>query len=339
MNLLNGKQLMNEAIRRKQIETLKCYTWPNEAFPFRLYFDHPKCRIFILENIQHNWEWFKEYHQDFKPTDYFFICSGWYLSENSAKTADKIFNLLQMNKQQFFIMYNDQKEKENFEQYGFIGDIINNNCWLDENLVMKVKPNIKKIYDAIYVARLDTFKRHYLASKVDNLALVAGRSYGTPINDIPNHKYKNEFPITPEEVCEKINQSKCGLILSHTEGACFASSEYLLCGIPVVSTPSFGGRDVWYNEDNSIVCAADEDSVKDAVDKIKLKTHDPQKIRENYITQSKQYRNRFINEFQYILDKFGVTDIYADRYFYENYFHKIRKSHKPNLEQIFRGNA
>ena len=30
------------------------YTWPNPSFPFRLYFEHPNLRIFIIENT-YNW--------------------------------------------------------------------------------------------------------------------------------------------------------------------------------------------------------------------------------------------------------------------------------------------
>ena len=44
-----------------------------------------------------------------------------------------------------------------------------------------------------------------------------------------------------------------GGVFSEEEGACWASSEYLLCGLPVVSTHSRGGRDVWYSGHNSLI--------------------------------------------------------------------------------------
>ena len=36
------------------------YTWPSDFFPFRRYLDHDNCRIFIIENIEHNYKWLKE---------------------------------------------------------------------------------------------------------------------------------------------------------------------------------------------------------------------------------------------------------------------------------------
>lgn len=49
-----------------------------------------------------------------------------------------------------------------------------------------------------------------------------------------------------DEVTDAIYKSCLGGIFSEHEGACYASTEYLLCGCPVISTPSVGGRDVWY---------------------------------------------------------------------------------------------
>jgi len=64
------------------------------------------------------------------------------------------------------------------------------------------------------------------------------------------HLWQN---LNTEQVRKILNKSCCGVILSKTEGACYASAEYLLCGIPVVSCASFGGRDEYYTENNSSV--------------------------------------------------------------------------------------
>jgi len=311
------------------------YTWPNPAFPFRVYYDGPECRIFVIENIQHNWNWLSEYHNKIRNNDYFFVYCGWYHSENFAKEADVIFTELNLNKDNFFIMFNSEKEMSNFLPYGFKGDVINHNAWLDENLVMKVQPNIPKEYDSIYIARLSAFKRHELAVKVPNLALVAGINHGNPINDnLPPHIYKNDVPLKPDEVCVKINQSKCGLLLSAIEGACFSSSEYLLCGIPVVSTFCEGGRDVWYNQYNSIVVEPDEDKIADAVSFFIENPRDPFKIRNDHISLAQVFRNRFIDKLGSIFYQNGVL-LDAREYFEENYFHKLRKSYRPNFDEIF----
>jgi len=37
------------------------------------------------------------------------------------------------------------------------------------------------------------------------------------------------------------------------------------------STKSIGGRDIWYNEDNSIICESNEESVLEAYESVKKK--------------------------------------------------------------------
>lgn len=313
------------------------YTWPNPAFPFRVYYNGPECRVFIIENIQHNWNWLSEYSRFFKKTDYFFVYCGWYHSHFFAKQAEQIFDELELSRDNFFFLFNEASEMDNFTPYGFKGDVINQNAWLDENMVMKVLPERIKQYDGIYVGRFSAFKRHYLAEKINNLALVAGNNHGNAkAEGIPNAIYINEAPLTPPEVCMKINNSRCGLILSEEEGACFASSEYLLCGIPVVSTKSRGGRAVWYNSYNSILCDDTPDSVKDAVDFFVNNPRDPHIIRDAHISLAKHYRTKFISVFAKILYDNGVYNIDASEYFYKNFIHKLRKSHIPNFEKIFR---
>lgn len=312
------------------------YVWPNPAFPFRVYFESEALRIFIIENIQHNWEWLSKYHHKFRTSDYFFVYCGWYHSPYFAKQAAIIFTELKLRRENFFFLFNSPVEKFNFENEGFVGEVINHNAWLDESLVMRVTPNEKKLYDAIYIARLSAFKRHELAGEVENLALVAGNNHGNPINQkLPSHIYKNESPLTPDQVCEKINQSRCGLILSAEEGACFSSSEYLLCGIPVVSTYSLGGRDVWYDNYNSMVVEPDPNKIKEAVSYFKENPRDPYKIRNDHIAKAQTYRNKFIDKLGSLFYRYDVK-LDARQYFTETFFHKLRKSYKPSFEEIFK---
>lgn len=311
------------------------YVWPNPAFPFRVYYEGAGLRIFIIENIHHNWEWLSTYANRIRENDYFFVLCGWYHSESFSKEADLIFSLLSLNKNQFFFLFNSQHEQQNLTSYGFQGDLINQNAWLDYNSVMRPEPVTKKLYDAIYVARFSPFKRHFLASKVPNMALVAGNNHGNALSDeLPAHSYLNDEPLTPEQVCHKINQSVCGLILSAEEGACFASSEYLLCGIPVVSTRSEGGRDVWYNEYNAIICDDSAEDVARAVEYFNSHRCDPERIRSDYIEQSNGYRDRFINHLQQLFDQHG-ENVDAGDYFEQHFMHKMRRSYKPDFTDIF----
>jgi len=310
------------------------YTWPAECFPFRKYFESDAVRVFIIENIPHNWKWLKEYGGRIRSSDFFFVYCGWNHSKWFAQQALGTVEALGLNKKSFFYLFNSPMELGCFAETGFDGALINHNCWIDENLVMKPMIGPKR-YDAVYIGRRSAFKRHMLADRVSNLAIIAGINHGNKISPIPSTIYLNPAPLPPDQVCEKINQSHCGLILSEEEGACFASSEYLLCGIPVVSTHSMGGRDVWYDDYNSIVCEPDPKQIADAVAYFKAHPRDPEIIRANHIDEARKHRLRFIEVFERVLYQHGVRGLDVHRYFYENFYHKMRKSVKPDFEAIF----
>jgi glycosyltransferase involved in cell wall biosynthesis len=194
---------------------------------------------------------------------------------------------------------------------------------------------LEKKYRAIYVGRRIALKRHMLAAKVNGLALVAGINHSRPVSEIPKHVFLNDRQLTPEEVCVKINESHCGLILSDAEGGCFASSEYLLCGIPVVSTQSFGGRDVWYDNYNSIICDSTPEAVAEAVDHFVTNSPDPYAIRSNHIALANKFRANFVRILGSILIDHGIKNIDPKSYFKDNFYHKMRKSYQPDFEQIF----
>jgi Iap family predicted aminopeptidase len=88
-------------------------------------------------------------------------------------------------------------------------------------------------------------------------------------------------------------------MFSECEGACFASSQYLLCGLPVISIKSLGGRDILYNEHNSIICENNEDAIYEACELGKQKLlsgeFNREKIRDLHIKQMDEHRNRLIN--------------------------------------------
>lgn len=312
------------------------YIWPSPHFPFRKYLDHKNLRIFIIENIHHNWSWLREHSRRFQSRDHFFVYLGWYHDDWFLKQDLAVFDALELDKSKFFFLFNSLDEKVRYEAVGFVGELINQNAWLDYAGEMVVlNNNLKKNYDALYVGRLTPFKRHHLASLVNRLALVAGNLHGSDgASDIPNYVYRNEQHLSSREVCEKINQSHCGLILSEVEGACFASSEYLLCGIPVVSTHSFGGRDVWYDDYNSIVTEANPIKIKEAVEFFINNPRDPNIIRDRHIAKSHSYRDAFISKLIEMF-KFYDVDIDARQFFHDTYMHKLRESQNPNFLDLW----
>ena len=332
------KNLFPELEPQKPVEIVKefkpCYAWPSNAIPFREYFTADKLQIFIIENIIHNFNWLKVYRDKITDKHFFFVILCWNHSDFLCKQTNEIFEILKLNKNNFFFLYNSRQELNRFSKYGFKGDLINHNAWLDENLY-SLQP-IEKKYDALLIARRAKFKRHYLAARVNNLALIAGgpRHGHTDEIVLPQHVYNNNASLNLEQVTEKINQSHSGLCLSKEEGACYSSSEYLLCGIPVVSTISEGGRDFWYDDYNSIVCQDTEDAVASAVQIFIQNKRNPEIIRANHIALAKQQRAKFIKVLQQVFFENNI-DINALVYFEDNFFNKMRNSCTPNFNQIF----
>ena len=191
-----------------------------------------------------------------------------------------------------------------------------------------IKRETIKTYNAVYVARKSPSKRHHLTNDVKNLALICGNNHNNP-NDyqLINYVYLNDNPLPLEEVCKKINQSYVGLMLSETEGACFSSSEYLLCGIPIISTKSFGGREFWYNDHNSIIVEPDPKKIAQAVEDTinHYNKYDKLKIRNDHIEKQKILRNKFIKKLKELFSEHNVK-VDARKYFEDNFYHKLRKS-------------
>jgi glycosyltransferase involved in cell wall biosynthesis len=153
--------------------------------------------------------------------------------------------------------------------------------------IFKPDTSLKKIYDAIYICALEKYKRPWLSKGIDKLR-IATRSYKKDTKKITkkfeiSHATINTTWISRDELAKEINKSKCGLALSKKEGSMYAATEYLLCGIPIVSTPSTGGRDLWYTKKNHILCGDNAISVKNSVKLCEEKIKDgslssPQKI-------------------------------------------------------------
>lgn len=316
-----------------------CYTWPNPAIPFRLYFNDPKCRIFIIENLQHNFLWLLQWKDRFRISDIFFAIIGCHYQPFLVDEASRMFDALSLPRDQFYLLYNDEREESLFSASGFNGEVINQNAWLDESSAMKPL-NVAKSYDAVYVARLMELKRHCLSSEIGNLAIVCGDLHGaTESLYVPPYAYRNQKVLSPHEVCGIINQSRCGLILSEAEGACFVSSEYLLCGIPVVSTKSEGGRDVWYDDYNSLVVEPTPSAVKEAVQYFCENPRDPDKIRSSHIEKARFYRSKFVALLGRILSNRGISYVDPELYFSNRFFDKMRRCYEPPFELLFGDNT
>lgn len=312
-----------------------CYVWPNKHIPFRVYLDSPRLRIFWISNLVHNYEWLAKYRDGIGENDLFYVNIGTYYHEWLVDHDLRMLKALDIDQEKFVILANDVRDYKLFSERGFECIIVNNCSWIDPQVFPE--SFAEKDYDAIYVARNVEFKRHYLASNIRNLALVCGPPLGEPKGsaDVLKPAWINTEPLKQQEVADMISKSKVGLILSEHEGACYASSEYLLSGIPVVSTISLGGRDYFYNSYNSIVCNPDPDEISEAVSFLSKYKRDPIRIRQDWMSIRSQDISRFISRFRYDLNRFQVQDIDPEAYFQRNYVHRMRFYMIPDFENLF----
>lgn len=113
--------------------------------------------------------------------------------------------------------------------------------------------------------------------------------------------------LAPAQVAAVLNTAEVGGIFSAEEGACYASAEYLFCGLPVVSTACVGGREVWYDGDNSVIVEAAPEAVAAGVEQalrhLASGRFDRARIRAGAVERAREFRAALAAELQAILDE------------------------------------
>jgi len=201
---------------------------------------------------------------------------------------------------------------------GVRGAFISQNIYVDSDVYRTM--GLKKDYDAIYVAQMKEFKRHHLAANIKHLYIAT--AWG---GDLPSfcrkvsHATFNEKRLDKAELAVMYNRSHCSLALSAVEGAMLASYESLLCGTPVVTTASRGGRDEFFDKTNSITVEANEDAVLAAVERFKSTSPDPEAVRVGALARTEKHRRSFCAYVAQMILKHGGEATSAER-LYQRYF-------------------
>ena len=128
--------------------------------------------------------------------------------------------------------------------------------------------------------------------------------------------------IDKEEINNLLNKSKIGLCLSRVEGAMYSSVEYLLCGLPVVSTKSMGGRDAFFTNTNCLIADDTPESVAECVKKWLLNyptLEQRQSIRKDAIHTQKKHTKILKDK----LKEISSSDINIDKLYKEKFVHKL----------------
>jgi hypothetical protein len=204
------------------------------------------------------------------------------------------FQELGLSPAHVWVLGNTGEEVELARQASLRAAWIHHNCWLDEAF-LKPLP-VPKVYGAVMVCRPIDAKRPWLAAEVDNLAIVEGPDRRAEV-DLQRIPHVRRFSRVPPILMPKIlSRAEVGLILSEVEGGCYASSEYLMCGLPVVSTPSRGGRDVFYDADNALIVEPTPPAVAEGVRQLRARRLDPHAISARHLARSLAFRQRFVKD-------------------------------------------
>jgi len=102
----------------------------------------------------------------------------------------------------------------------------------------------------------------------------------------------------------------------------FASAEYMLCGSPVVTTRSIGGREVFFQDEYVQIVDDYPSAVAKGVKKILARNIAPEYIRAQTIAKINEHRNKFCDTVQEIYQNFGVHKSF-EREWPEVFIHKM----------------
>jgi len=222
------------------------------------------------------------------------------------------------------IFCNTEKEQRNVQPLGVSSVFLNQNALADERIFKPLGRGPAE-FDAVYNATFVEWKRQSLASDINSVALV-GYMYHADQTASALRRLKLSLPravilnpvvdgklqwLDPPAINKALNRAKVGLCLSAEEGAMYASIEYLLAGLPVVSTPSIGGRDVFFDPLYCRIVDATPASVRRAVEELAALNFPRSLIHEKTLEKLRPHRAKFTQLVQTLLDAGGAKRNFA----------------------------
>ncbi len=227
---------------------------------------------------------------------------------------------------QLIHLCNEPEQPSPLRARGYQAEFCNQNCLVDE-AIFAPNASIAKRFDAVYDARLSAVKRHHLAHDIASLALIY---YPFPLDDptyvqmvheqlAHAHRFNETADgafalLSPHDVNRALNACRVGLCLSAEEGSMLASMQYLLSGVPVVTTPSVGGRTVFFTDDCVITAEPDARAIRDAVQVMIDRDLTPERVRASALPLLRQHRQTFMDVVQRLYDTHHVRRTFADEW-------------------------
>lgn len=260
------------------------------------------------------------------------LSPSWTLINNISNIKGQLRQAREIIPNAFFlILVNDEAEYVHLTWHGIPCLLANANIFINEKDFRPI--DVEKKYSAIYNAALQPYKRHELCAYINDLALI----YYTWANTKDNEKYTSKIKsllssakflnedggryrrLSSFEVAEANASSTVGLCLSAVEGQMRAAVEYLLCGIPVVSTLSLGGRQRYFNSFNSILVDSDPHKIANAVKKMQSRPVSKEDIRSEILSIINFERRSFLTSLRCLFwELFKIDNIFNDFSIFED---------------------
>jgi glycosyltransferase involved in cell wall biosynthesis len=304
-------------------------------------FSNEKVNIFLQEGISHSVRFWGEF--ELNESTLFITTLPWDHPHETFSSFAKIISETQPIGEKalncFLICCNSHREFINARKAGFKRAILcNQNVFIDDE-IFKIDENEKKIYSLVLNTRPEKWKRPYFAENIKDLAIIKGHNFHPnlyfDLNGL-SPSFINENRLSCQEVCSVLNKSHVGGIFSEIEGACYSSSEFILSGLPVISTPCMGGREIYYNSDNHLI-VNNPSEVQDALNELmeRFKKHPELRntIRKQHISLSSQMLKTLfaeVNKFMVECDcQISFGEIYK-----KSYKHKMIVYNHPSLKKL-----
>ncbi len=308
------------------------YIYPDDVNSIRRIYQENGLTIYFMEGVVHNIKWLKDL---VNLNSYFYaIIPHWTYPNFFEETAHFLSESFpdQLGLTQIIWMTNTEEQMHQAHAAGMKAIFCNHNCWLDENIFKIEESDEGRVYDLALNCRPETMKNPQLALGIPNLAIIKGINHNKntywDLMQLNPAYINNDKRLSVPEVVAILNKSKVGGIFSAKEGACYSSSEFHLCGLPVLSIHSEGGRDVWFTDENSIVFVASPEglqiALREASRRLTSGDFSRSRIREQHINLSERFRSQFKASLNNIFSSKGVF-LDVDNYFKSIYFHKMTK--------------
>jgi glycosyltransferase involved in cell wall biosynthesis len=224
-------------------------------------------------------------------------------------------------------MCNEPQSNRMLRRLRLPGDLVSINAYVNEH-VFRITEE-RKTYDAVYAARMVPYKRLHLAAKIPRLFVQTYGDCRAPDGAYDLHRYVpalrhaayNRHWISVEEIVAIYNQAGVGLALSKCEGAMLASVEYMLCGVPQVSTPCRGGREQFFDTRYVKIVDPTTAAVAAGVTEMISRQVDPYLVRKETLKKLQVHRLRLCTYVSEVIRQSGGStpshDRLCDRFFWD----------------------